>query len=331
MVDPAIPADVLALADERARARAQRDYRTADELKERIENAGWKVVDVGLAYELEPARPADVVTAEGTLYGSVASVPSRLEEPARGIASVVVVSDGSPSPSACLEGLAATAPVGTQVLVVSGPGMPVDGPADEVIGTSVPFSAGAALQAALRRAVGEIVVVLEPELVPTADVVTPFMEALADPSVAVVAADGLHSTDLHRYHPTRDAATTVAPGCYGFRRADVIARGPVDERLELRDGVAAWLGLLLRDEGPATDPRRALVLDLSLRAAGRASELPADHARLARRDGYRIADRFRHRRWLAGEEPPQRRVVGDGPDDGQGSDHADEGDHAEQA
>jgi hypothetical protein len=334
VVDPSAPQDIVALADERASARSLRDYRTADELKARIEAAGWKVVDFGSAYELKPARPADVTEGERTLYGGVASVPSRLDQPTACPASVVVVANGDTAPpEQALRAIADTVPPDTQVLLVAGPDTSTDGPADEVVATAVAFGAGDALQAGLRRTTGAIVIVLEPEHVPGGDIVTPIVAALADPSVAIVASTGLHSADLHRYRPLeRGDATTVASGCYGFRRADAIDRGPIDDRLQLRGSVAAWLGLLLRDEGPQTTPRRAQVLDLPLELIESGASVAQEHARLARRDGYRIADRFRGHQWLAGgEEPPQGRLVGDGPDDGQTDDDGHKRAHAEDA
>ena len=315
MVDPSAPQDIIALADE---------------LTARIEAAGWRVVDFGSMYDLEPARPADITEGERRLYGAVESVPSRLGEPATSEASVVViVGRDSVETHQTLSALAATAPAGTQVLVVTGPDASIEGPADEIIRTAVSFSAGDALQAALRRTTGSLVVVLEPEVVPVADIVTPLAGALADPSVAVVAATGLYSGDLHRYHRLESGdATTVASGSYGFRRADAIEHGPMDGRLQLRGSVAAWLGLLLRDEGPEAQPRRALVIDLPLRTREGDTPPPQEHARLARRDGYRIADRFRDHQWLASHEPPDGRLVGDGTDEGQTHDDGDDGDHA---
>lgn len=333
MVDPSAPQDIIALADERANARSARDYRTADELKARIEAAGWKIVDFGSLYELERARPADVTEGTRTLFGGVDSVPSRLDQPAAGPASVVVIAGAdTAAPERALRALADTVPPDTQVLLVVGPDASPDGPADEVIATAAAFSAGDALQAALRRTSGEIVIVLEPGHIPSGDIVTPLDEALRDASVAVVAATGLHSADLHRYRALEHGhATTVASGCYGFRRADAIERGPMDGRLQLRGSVAAWLGLLLRDEGAATTPRRALVLELPLEISETGAAVPQDHARLARRDGYRIADRFRQHQWLAGQEPPQGRLVGDGSHDGEAHDDGQEGADADDA
>ena len=259
----------MALAQERSAARAARDYPAADELKTRIETAGWRVVDAGTTFELRPARPADVVEDARTVYGAVDSVPSRLDEPASRMATLVVIAQGEHSPDLVLQACSVHASAETQVLVVAGQETPIEGPAHEIIWTVEPFGAGDALQAALRRAVGTVVVVIDPGRVPTRDVVGPLTEALADPAVAIAASEGLISTDLHRYQPaTSGDATTVASGCYAFRREDAIARGPIDDRLRLGSSVATWLGLILRDRGPDSEPRRAAVIELPFETTG---------------------------------------------------------------
>ena len=60
----------------------------ADTLRAELEAAGWKVVDSGADFQLLPAHPPDVVEGQRVRYGSSGSVPSRLEEPAVGPATV---------------------------------------------------------------------------------------------------------------------------------------------------------------------------------------------------------------------------------------------------
>ena len=79
MDDPSAPADVAALAEERALARRERDWPRADELKARIEAAGWKVVDDGPAWSLHRATAPDLTIDGERYHGSADSVPSRLE------------------------------------------------------------------------------------------------------------------------------------------------------------------------------------------------------------------------------------------------------------
>lgn len=311
MDDSSIPAPVIELAEERAQARAARDYARADELKSRIEAAGWRIVDEGPAFTLHPARTADLDEDGEMIYGTLDSVPHGDVVPADLRASLVTVA-GAIDPSPALRAVAAHRPGGTEIVVVVPRTVAVPDPADVVVRTVEPWTGGDALEAAVRVARGEMVVVLAPDRLPGGDVISPLVRALADPDVAIAAADGLTSTDLHRFR-TVDATnvTTVASGCYAFRRAEVLARGPIDGRLRTDRGVAIWLGLLLRDEGPGRAPRRAVRLELPLRSAPEPAT-EGEQGRAARRDGYRISDRFRDHAWLRGDEPPEGHLVGDG-------------------
>ncbi len=129
----------------------------------RIEAAGWRIIDLGDAFELEPARPPDVIEDGRTTYGSFESVPSRLAE-AEGDWATVIVIAGADQAVRTLPALAMHSPAGTQVVVVCGRDSVVDGPADEVIRTAGPFSPGEALMAGLRRASGAVVVVMDAAL-----------------------------------------------------------------------------------------------------------------------------------------------------------------------
>ncbi len=332
MVQQFVPDDIVALAEERASARAAGDWGTADELKGRIEAAGWRVVDEGVAFDLSPARAADVVEDGQTFYGAVESVPSRLQEPASCAATVIVTGSSTTlSPDAAISALEASLPPGTQVLVVADRDTDVAAGHHEIVRSAAPFGPGDALQAGLRRAVGEIIVVLDPARLPDGDIVSPLVSVLADDTVAIVGTDGLLSDDLRRYRPAEPGdATALRSGCYAFRRADASARRPMDARLRLPESVATWFSLELRDAGPDSTPRRAVALDLPLRT-GEAAVVPVDQARMARRDAYRVAELVRGRSWLAVSRPPQRRVVGDGAQDHDEQDDADQGEHAAEA
>ena len=50
---PAPPEEIIALADERVSARANKDWPLADQLRETIESNGWRVKDTAEGYELE--------------------------------------------------------------------------------------------------------------------------------------------------------------------------------------------------------------------------------------------------------------------------------------
>jgi hypothetical protein len=322
---PEPPPDVRATASARADARAARDWARADELKAEIEAAGWKVIDRGLDFALEPAVPPTVEAGGVVRYGSAIAVPSVLDEPPSAPCTVVTVTDDRPDDLArLLAGLRAHAPMGTQVVIVAdapgseqaarlasgGPDLsPIAGAAPEVIWTSERRGRAAACNAGLRRARGEIVVLADASIEPTGDALSPFATVLADPNVAVAGGFGLVGADLRRFEEAPGPAVDVIELVWlAFRRADMVALGPLDERLTVSPYLDAGWSFALRagtdDEAP---PRVAVRLLLPLvRHTGGAPRLAGrDHDRLAKRSYYRLLDRFRDRTGLLSGPGPR--------------------------
>src|SRR5436190_18947161 len=92
-----IPDAVLSLAHDRAAARAARDWAAADRIRAEIEAAGWKIVDRGTDFALEPAHAPTVADGHVVRYGSSPAVPSRLDEPTTGMATVILVATDWPA------------------------------------------------------------------------------------------------------------------------------------------------------------------------------------------------------------------------------------------
>jgi hypothetical protein len=326
-----IPDAVLTAAHDRARARAEHDWPEADRLRDEIEAAGWKVVDRGTDFALSPIVPPDVEADGIVRYGASANVPSRLDEPATGLATVVLVATDHPEDlDRALRALATHAPAGTSVVVVAdapsaeqaaaleeltGGDLPVGDRAVEVVWTSERLGQGAALNAGIRRAASPIVIVMDSSLEPTGDVVSPLVAALDDPTVAVAGGWGITSTDLRHFEDAPAGDVDAIEGyLQGFRRDDAAARGPLDERFRFYRNLDIWWSLILRDEGEGTAPRRAVRLDglpVERHEHRGWTSLPADERdRQSKRNFYRIIDRFGWRRdLLVGD-----RLVGEGKD-----------------
>ncbi len=197
--------------------------------------------------------------------------------------------------------------------------------ASEVLWTATTFTAGAALRAALRCVTSETVVVSSPDVVPTGSIVAPLQEALADPRVAIAGAVGQDSVDLLHFEPASGDVTAVTEDCYAFRRRDVLDREPIDDRLVRPDSVATWLSLLLRDGGEAAPARRAVTVPLALGDRPEdADRTRSQRTRAARRDAYRIADRFRDRPALQAADEVVAGLPGQGSDGHDGDEDADE-------
>jgi hypothetical protein len=311
---PRIPDEVLTAAHERSQARAAKDWAAADRLREVIEAAGWKVVDRGTDFALSPLAPPDVEADGAVRYGSSANVPSRFDEPATGLATVIVIATDHPADvTRALDGLARHAPAGTSVVVVA------DGPSDEmaaaldgqragdlpleVVTTSQRLGHGAATNIGLRRASAPVVILLDPSLEPTGDLVTPLVRALEDPTVAVAGGFGITSRDLRRFEDAPAGDVDAIEGyLQAFRRSDAAERGPLDERFRFYRNLDIWWSLVLRDAGEGSPPRRAVRLDglpVERHEHRGWTSLPDDERdRMSKRNFYRIIDRFGARRDL---------------------------------
>jgi hypothetical protein len=320
-----IPDDVLSAAHERAAAREARDWAEADRLRAEIEAAGWKIVDRGTDFALTPAAPSDVAEGERVRYGSSINVPSRLDETAVGVATVVLVATDWPDDLArALSGLADHAPEGTSIVIVADgtsdeqaaaldvveAGGGTGGLATEIVWTSARLGQGAALNAGVRRALGPVVILLDSSVEPTGDFVTRLAVVLDDPAVALAGGWGIVSTDLRRFEDAPPGEVdAIEAYCLAFRREDFAARGPFDERFRFYRNLDIWWSLVLRDEGEGTAPRRAVALaGLPLTRhehRGYAGLAPDERDRQSKRNFYRIIDRFGSRRDL---------LVGDGAD-----------------
>ena len=317
------PEAVQDAARRRSEAREARDWAAADELRAEIEAAGWKVIDAGTAFRLEPATPADVEVGGETRYGRSDAVPSVLAEPETGLASVVLLASPEPAETRrCVDALTAAAPEGSSVVIVAD-GLPDralegvrsrdlaarTGAPVELVRTSAVLGHAAAINAGVRRARAGVVLVIDPSVTPTGDIVTPLVGALDDQTVAIAGPFGLGSADLRRFDEVlaeRNKPSDVAAVqgyLMAFRRADAIARGPLDEGFRFYRNLDIWWSLVLRDEGEDAAPRRAVVvpgvpLERDEPRAW-ATTPAAERDRLSKRNFYRVLDRFRTRDDLA--------------------------------
>lgn len=316
-----IPDTVLSAAHDRAAARAAHDWEAADRLRAEIERAGWKIVDRGTDFALSPVVAADVDDGSGIVrYGSSGSVPSRLDEPDAGVATVVLIATDHPDDVArTVDALREHAPAGTSVVVVADApsaeqdaglaALDVSGAAHglpiEVVRTSVRLGHGAALNVGIRRATGPLVVFLDTSVEPVGDFVTPLARTLDDPSVAVAGPWGIVSDDLRHFRDAPAGTVDAIEGyCLAFRRADARQRPSLDERFRFYRNLDIWWSLVLRDGGEGEPARKARSLaDLPVQRhehRGWASLPDAERDRQSKRNFYRIIDRFRDRRDLLG-------------------------------
>ena len=269
------PAEISHLVRERVEARARRDWARADAIKAQIEAAGWRVVDRRGRSSVSQATPASV-EADGEIhYGSAAGVASLLDQPATAAWTVAIVASEAPDRVSRLLGALRThAPAGTQVVIVANDPneaqvaalspdaadrAAIGGLAPEVIRTSARLGYAAALNIALHRSAGELVLITDGTAWPIGDAISPLASALGDDAVAAVGGFGLYAADdeplrpnaLDREPATDDVAARSSPtaleaGWLAFRRSDYVGLGPLDEHFVTPSWLDVWWTLRLR-------------------------------------------------------------------------------------
>jgi hypothetical protein len=300
------PTEVTRWAAERAAARASRDFGRADELRGRIAGAGWEVVDQPGSYTLRPLGPVEA----GPALERISDTDRPGPPPVRRAASVLVDVEGWPDDVArFLASLARHRPSrDVEVVALDRSATPHtdwpaawDGPLRILVPETHP-GFGAARNAALRRAAGEVVVVVDTSLELTGDLLGPLLDALADPAVAVAGPFGLTTADLRDYEERTGGEVAAVQGyALAARRSDLLAVGGFREAFSYYRNADIDLSLRLRDLGQP--PHRALAVgaDRCRRHAHRAWEAtaPEDRDRLSRKNMARVLKRFGHRLDLA--------------------------------
>jgi hypothetical protein len=334
MTRPEVPDAIRKIADARSAARRAHKWGEADRLRAQLEAAGWTVADAGSLYILERVAAPDVVVDGVTHYGASESVPSRLEEPAVGTASVVVVATDWPEDLArFIAALLSHAGDGLHIVVVANAPNEAQAaalaslpPSVEVVWLATRLGHAAALNAGLRRASAPVAIIADTSIEPGGDLPGALAAALADATVAVAGPFGIVSDDIRHLSEAPEGQTDVdviEGYALAFRRADYIARGPLDEHFVFYRNLDIWWSLGLRDYGE-DDPEGALP-----RRAVRVTSVPvARHAhrgaagltetardKLAKKNFYRVLKIFATRRDLlvnaSTEDPAGEDAEGD--------------------
>jgi len=211
----------------RAAARADRDFATADALRDEIAGLGFDVADAPAGASLverprferlDPARLPDRLSERSTLDASVHVLyeghRSDLWRFVEGLGRSegpfeVVVLDNASDEGDWLETLA----VG-RVRVVH---------LDRSVGWAE------ARNRALRTSLGRVLVVADLSVEPKGDIVTPLVRALDDPSVGVCGPWGLVTDDGHEFRESTGPAVHAIEGYLMAFRREIFAQTPFDE------------------------------------------------------------------------------------------------------
>jgi cysteinyl-tRNA synthetase len=293
-VAEAPPDEVVRLAEERAAARAARDFGAADAIRERIASAGWSVVDDADGFRLEP----DVPSPEPVERIRAVDVVSVLEDEPDVDVTVHWVCEGWPEDIERALKAFRTYEGDRSVQYVIADVTDRDprtwGDDVEVVWLEEETGWAAARNAGLKRTRGRIALVVDGSVEPTGDVFAPLDAALDDPTVGVCGPFGIVSRDLREFDAADGGDVDAIEGyLMAVRRETLLDTGLFDEKFRWYRTADIEYSFRIKDLD-----RRATVVDVPVTKHEHRmwfETAPEKRARWSKKNFYRFLDRFRDR------------------------------------
>jgi cysteinyl-tRNA synthetase len=291
------PEGVVSLAGRRAEARASLDFAAADELRVRIAELGWTIVDEPDGrWRLEAAAPPEGSPARRIRAHDVGTI---LDRPAIFDVSLHWVVEGWPDDVeraiASFRAHASSRSLQFVVADVTGEDPDRWGEDVEVVSLEGGTGWGAARNAGLKRTLGRTVLVLDGSIEATGDVLEPLEAALADDTIGVCGPFGIVTEDLRQFDEAPDPGDCDAIEGYlmAVRREILTTAGLFDEKFKWYRTADIEYSFRVKDRGlravvvptPVTKHQHRMWFETD----------PADRARWSKRNYYRFLERFRGR------------------------------------
>ena len=280
------------LAEERRERRAAKDFAAADALRDRIRELGFEVKDTPDGFELvalgEPSVPRVAPK----------DVPSALDEPATFEFSVHWVVQGWPEDA--VRGIESfrrhhAGRTVQHVVVDAAETDPATWPEDvELVALDRDHGWAADRNAGLKRALGDVVVVIDGSVEPAGDVLAPLAAALADPAVGIAGPFGIVTDDLREFRDAEgDECDAVEGYLMAFRREILARAGLFDEKFVFYRTADIEYSFRVKNEG-----LKALVVPVPVERHEHrmwTNTPEEERARLSKRNFYRFLERWRGR------------------------------------
>jgi hypothetical protein len=291
------PDDVVALAEQRAAARAAKDFGASDRLRDEIAALGWTVRDGADGWSLAEKPPYDVLP-------SVRDLPSNADQPDQRRCTVALLVEGWPDDvRTCVDALLAHTPDDIVVLLLENGSTDAGGVVHELAAAHrveelhVERAAGwaEARQALIAYDVATVHVLMDVSTVLEGDALTPLLEVLNDPDVAAAGWRGANVADGWTEFVAAGPGDVEALLGYLLavrRRVALAVPLPAKARF-YRNADMEW-SFLLRDAGVG----RLVALDLPVRQdrhRGYHDSDPAYRDKESKRTYDRFLQRFRGR------------------------------------
>jgi cysteinyl-tRNA synthetase len=293
---PEPPEDIARLAEERAAARASKDFGAADAIRERIASAGWTLMDEPEGgFRLEPIAPDEGPPVDRL---RASDVPSILDDEPDMDVSVQWVCEGWPEDiERAIAGFRANENGrSVQYVVADVTDREPTAWGDGVDVTWLEEGTGwaAARNAGLRRTRGRTVVLADGSVEPTGDVFEPLESALSDPEVGVCGPFGIVTRDLRQFDEAPGGDCDAVEGyLMALTRETLIAAGFFDEKFKWYRTADIEYSFRVKDL-----EKRATVVDAPVKKHEHRMWFhtkPEDRARWSKRNFYLFLDRFRDR------------------------------------
>jgi hypothetical protein len=291
------PDDVVALAEQRAEARAAKDFAASDRLRDEIAALGWSVRDGADGWSLAEKPPYDVVP-------SVRDIPGHADQPDQRRCTVALLVEGWPDDvRTCVDALLTHTPDDVVVVLLENGSTDAGAVVHELAQSErveelhVDRAAGwaEARQALIAHDVAAIHVLMDVSTVLEGDALTPLLAAFDDPDVAAAGWRGVNVAD--GWTEFVDAGPGEVEALLGYllavRRSAALAVPLPPKARFYRNADMEW-SFLLRDGGAG----RLVAMELPVRQdrhRGYHDTEPAYRDRESRRTYDRFLQRFRGR------------------------------------
>jgi cysteinyl-tRNA synthetase len=247
------------LAD-RADLRARRVYPAADALRTRVQAAGFVVSDMPSGTRVRPALRPDALVG---CFSTAREVASRLDEPDQRDVSVLLHVYGWPGDvERCVASVLRAADLGAydvEIVVVDSQverdtrwldDLAARESRVRVLLPDHPLGEAEGRNAALKQALGRVVILMDTSVEATGDFLTPLLAALDAPDVGVAGPWGLRSHNLRQFHEVGAGDVDAMQGyCFAFRRALVREVGLMDEKFRYYRHLDLDYSFRFRDRG----------------------------------------------------------------------------------
>jgi cysteinyl-tRNA synthetase len=287
-----VPADVRDLLEQRAEARAARDWPRADALRDALVARGWEPQDTAGGSTVRPIlaaadEPADPLAGPGAVAASVQLVaedhPDDLHRFLAGFAS-------HPPRAATWElVVVANAPAADARATLSAASLPAE---PVVVATAERLGWADARTLGIRHSRGEVTILVDTSLEPTGDFVTPLLAAFDDPTVGIAGPWGVTSDDGRQFAEAAPGEVdAIEAYCLAVRREALRAVGGFDRRFRFYRNADLDFSFAVRDRGWRAVRTEPLPLERH-EHRGWASVSGEERDRLSKRNFYRFLDHW---------------------------------------